>query len=201
MKMHLMVLLGAGLLAGCAYDGHSFLEFGTTPERATYGAEAINVPPAPARPTPGNPPPENRNPIVENRVTGTWTFTTPRTVTRVERRTGSYDQFSLYNGQPQPTDRPFAIVTVTKDRSSIAEQDPATYKIANKREYVLNGGIAQEWTGTTDAGAGFCELIVRRPGGEGQSSDVCHAMALARNEEEQKLALGILGSIVWTAGR
>ncbi len=195
------VVLGTVLAVGCARDTHSFLEFGTTPERATYGDEKITVEPAATRVTAGNPQPQILDPIAETRITGTWTFTTPRTVTQVERRTGDYHQYSLYNGRPEPTDRPFAIITVSKDRSSTVEKEPATYKVSNKREYVMNGGLVQEWTGLTEAGAGFCEMIVRRPGAEGQKGDVCHAMALARNEEEQKLALGILGSIVWTPSR
>lgn len=192
------LLLAALCVAGCRV-GDSYLETRTTPERAEYGGQAIDVPPAPVKPA--SAPAERGEPIVVDQVTGTWTFTVPRTVTQVERRSADYHQYSLYNGQPQPTDRPFMIITVSRDRASIAEKEPATYKVSNKREYVINGNIAQEWTGLTDAGAGFCEMIVRRPGTPGRTGDVCHAMALARNEEEQKLALGMLGSITWKASR
>ena len=53
----------------------------------------------------------------------------------------------------------------------------------------------------TNTGQGFCEMVVRKPGAEGQTGDVCHAMAVVKNEDEQKLALGILASIVWQPNR
>ncbi len=193
-----IVAAGLALLMGC--KSTSYLESGTTPDRAGYGATAIDVPPAPVRHA-VNLPPEKTNPVVEEVITGTWTFTTPPTVTRVEKRTADYHQFSLYMGRPEPTDKPFVVITVTRDRNSIAANDPATYKVSNQREYVLNGGVAQEWVGLTDVGAGFCEMIVRRPGADGQTGDVCHAIAVARTNEERTLALSILGSIVWTPSR
>jgi hypothetical protein len=137
--------------------------------------------------------------VIDTQVVGTWTFTVPPTVTRVERKTAEMDQFSLYNGRPQPTDTPFVVMTVGRNRQVTAEGDPATYKVSGQREYTMNGAIVQEWIGLTNTGAGFCEMIVRKPGTAGQTGDVCHAMAIARTEEEQKLALGILGSIEWTA--
>jgi hypothetical protein len=107
------------------------------------------------------------------------------------------DQYSLYMGRPQPTDTPFLVITVSNDRQSTAESDPDTYKIGDHREYVMKGGIVQEWTGRTAQGAGFSELIIRKPGREGETGDVCHALAIARTPEEHQVALSILGSIVF----
>ena len=100
---------------------------------------------------------------ITEQVVGTWTFTAPPTVTRVERKTADFDRFSLYTGIPAPTDVPFLVITVSRDRTSLAETDADNYKVSGKREYVMNGNIAQEWTGLTKSGAGFCELIVRKP--------------------------------------
>lgn len=196
----MLAMLVAGGLAGCA--GDSFLEQRTQVDRAAYGDQAIPVPPPVARVETVNPNPigPGRMMTVEH-VAGTWKFTAPETVTRVERRTGDMDQFSLYAGQPAPTDTPFAVITTTRNRASIVEADPATYKISGQREYVMNGAIAKEWTGLTNLGAGFCELVVRKPGTEGQTGDVCHAIAVVKTPDEQKLAAEILGSIVWQANR
>ena len=73
---------------------------------------------------------------------------------------------------------------------------PETYKVGNTRSYILNGNIAREWTGTMKNGAVFSELVISKPGGKG---DVCHAVAVAKNAEERKAALEILGSITWKA--
>ena len=203
MKPLIHIMTAATLACGLtACTNNRFLEQRTIPERAAYGADPIPYSPASAEAnTVTHRTTTTIDTLLPPQVTGTWTFTTPPTITRVEKRTDTFDQFTLFNGRPGPEDRPFLVITVGKDRTSIAEANPGTYKISNTREYVLNGNVAQEWTGLTDGGAGFCELIVRRPGTEGQTGDVCHATALARNEEEQKLALPILASIVWKESR
>jgi hypothetical protein len=126
---------------------------------------------------------------------GTWKFTLPANVRQVAREMQEWQRISLYIGMPRVTEEPFMVITVGRERESRAEK--AKYTITGKREYVMNGNIAVEWTGQTDTGAGFCELIVRRPGTAGETGDVCHALATAKNEDEQKIALAILGSIVW----
>jgi len=134
-------------------------------------------------------------------VTGTWDFTVPSTVTRVEKKNDELSEYSLYYGRPAPTDKPFVVITVAPptdagaDKASQAAADTATYKVSGTRTYILNGAVASEWTGRTKDGAAFCELILNHPGG----GDVCHAMAIAGDEEQRKLALQILGSIVWKA--
>jgi len=197
--MLMLAVVSAGAITGCA--GDSFLEQRTKSDRAEYGSELIPVPPPHVEPVNANPIGPGGVLIIDDKVMGTWKFTTPPTVTRVERKTADYDQFSLYNGRPAPTDTPFLVITTTRNRESIAAGDPATYKVAGQREYVMNGVIAQEWTGLTNTGQGFCEMVVRKPGAEGSTGDVCHAMAVVKNEDEQKLALGILGSIVWQPNR
>ena len=200
MKTIWMMLAGGamGMMAGCA--GDSFLEQRTNADRAVYGSDLIAVPPARVETVNPNPIGPGGVLIVE-KVAGSWKFTTPETVTRVEKKTAEMDQFSLYNGVPQPTDLPFLVIQTTRNRASIAEADKGMYKVSNQREYVMNGAIAQEWTGLTSNGAGFCELVVRKPGTEGQTGDVCHAMAIVKTEDERKLALGILESIAWEANR
>ena len=197
MKTFATVILTSSLiLAGC--ESSSPLDSRTNPDRPDYGKEAIAVPPPHVDIVNPDPRGADGGVVITDQVVGTWTFTSPPTVTRVERKTADFDRFSLYTGIPAPTDVPFLVITVSRDRASTAEADPGTYQVSGKREYVMNGNIAQEWTGLTKAGAGFCELIVRKPGTAGQTGDVCHAMALARTEDEQKMALAILGSIVWT---
>jgi hypothetical protein len=191
---HPAFLSAALLLAGCGTS--TILDDRTIPDRPNFGAKALPVPPAPPPhvdivnedPTP--------NPAVAlpDQITGTWSFVTPPTVTRVERRNENLAQYSLYLGRPAPDDTPFLVITVSRDPRGIAEGDPATYKIANQRQYTLNGNLAKEWTGNTTAGAGYCELLLTKPAGTG---DVCHAMAIAKTEEQRKLALDILASISW----
>ena len=134
-------------------------------------------------------------------ITGTWTFTVPRTVTRVMKKTGELTQYSLYAGRPAANDTPIVVITVgppsAAPENSVAESDPATYKVTGTRSYVLNGNIAHAWTGTTSTGSAFSELVLTRPGATA-TSDVCHAMATARNTAERTEALAILGSITWT---
>lgn len=202
-KMIVLGLLSATMLGGCA--NKSFLATQYAPARANLGDQPIEVAPTPTAETPKEmvnaDPSEGELPNLPERevVTGTWTFTTPPTVTRMERKNGELSQFSLYNGRPAADAKPFVVITVapaTSESGSQAEAEPGTYKVSETRSYVLNGNIAQEWTGLTSDGAAFCELVVRRPG---SGTDVCHAMAIARTSAERELALKILGSLTWTA--
>ena len=209
MKKQLMAVGLMGIVAsvvGC--QSLSYLERDYTPARAAYGKDALPVP-APTTEeasrsssrsvTPINPDPSGPmlpGVLEETKITGTWTFTTPTTVTRVERRNADLSQFSLYNGRPGGSDTPFVVITVSPDARSQAENDAGTYQIKNVRSYVLNGNIAKEWTGFTKNGAAFCELIITKAYG---SADVCHAVAIVKNSEERKVALDVLGSIVWTS--
>jgi hypothetical protein len=192
------LLLGISvlLLAGCAHE--SYLTQQTTPDRAELRDKEIPVPPPPPHVDVVNPNPIGPGePIVlPVEVTGTWTFTTPASTTRVERKVGDTDQFSIYDGRPSPTDTPIVVITVARDQQPIAASDPAHYKVANQREYAMNGNIVHEWTGQA-GGAGFSELLIRRPGENLQEGETCHAMAIVKTPDQQKTALGILSSIVW----
>jgi len=191
-----LILTSSLVLAGC--ESQNLLDSRTIPDRPAYGKETIAVPPPHVDIVNPDPRGADGGVVITDQVVGTWTFTAPPTVTQVERKTADFDRFSLYTGIPAPADTPFLVLTVTRDRASTVEADTDNYRVSGKREYVMNGNIAQEWTGLTKAGAGFCELIVRKPGPAGQTGDVCHALALARTEDEQKMALAILSSIVWT---
>jgi hypothetical protein len=198
MIREVLIAVCAVAIGGC--DTPSPLERQTRPERAEFGDQLIAVPPEP-RAEMVRSEATAAGEIASQEVTGIWTFTTPPTVTRIERKNGDIDQFTLYNGQPAPTDTPFLVITVSRSQKSIAEAEPATYKISSQRDYSMNGGLVHEWIGQTSSGAGFCELMIRRPGAAGETGDLCHAMALARTDEEQKLALAILASIVWKPSR
>jgi len=188
-----LLAIGGFALGGCRT--HSFLDQQTVPDRAKYGSKALPVSEEPAvkvvQPTPSG------IDLPEDEVAGTWTFTVPATVTRVEHKTDAFDEYTLFNGRPGPNDKPFVVITVNKDRGGSAEKD-AEYKVASQRDYTMNGNVVHEWTGQTAAGVGFSELLIRRPGTAGETGDVCHVLALARNNDEQKLALSILGSIQYT---
>ena len=201
MKIRTLILAAcAAIIAGC--DNKTLLEHQTDPDRADFAEEVIIAPP-PAAPAGGGTTgaqaavPAQPGAAPAEMITGIWSFTTPPTVTRVERKNGDIHQFSLYNGRPAPTDTPFMVVTVSRSRQSIAESEPDTYKVSGQRDYSMNGGLVHEWIGMTSSGAGFSELLIRRPGAAGATGDVCHAMALARTNEEQQLAVSILASIVW----
>jgi len=201
-----VLVLAAGLaVGGCASSNHMEMEY--HPFRADLSDQPVeqthNPPAAPPVQVVNSDPTqvENQQPkptvVLPEEVAGTWTFTTPSTVTRVERKNGELDQFSLYNGRPTATQKPMVVITVAPagaDETAQATQDAVQYKVTGHREYVLNGNLAQEWTGLTQEGAAFCELIVKKPNGQG---DVCHAMAIARTGEERKVALDVLASIVW----
>ena len=175
----------------------SYLTQQTSPNRASLTDDQILVPPPPPpHVTVVNPPP-GQPLILPVEVTGTWTFTTPTTTTRTERKIGDTDQFSIFDGRPSPTDTPLVVITVARDQKSLAESDPAAYKITNQREYPMNGNLVHEWTGQTTAGSGFSELLISRPGEDLQQGETCHAIAIVKNAAQQKTALAILGSIIW----
>jgi hypothetical protein len=199
------LLLATIAMGGCA--NKNFLDTQYAPYRADLSDQPIEVthnPPAVApidvfNPDPTQTPTAPSPPLVQEIITGTWTFTTPSTVTRNERKNAQLSEFSLYNGRPRPSDKPFVVITVApadSDGGSHAEADPEKFHTSATRQYVLNGNLAKEWSGLTTDGAAFCELIVRRPG---EAGDVCHAVAIAKNTAERKLALDILGSITWQA--
>ncbi len=189
-----MIVVAALALAGCP-SSPSRLEQATTPERATFGGYVIAT-------SPRGPGGDGSAAVVVTDAPGVWKYTVPASVTTVTQKMQEWDKISLYIGIPKVTDEPFMVITVGKERESHAETEKAKYTVTGKREYVMNGNIATEWTGQISSGAGFCELIVRRPGTAGETGDVCHALATARNENEQKVALGILGSIGWeTTGK
>jgi hypothetical protein len=183
-------------LIGCA--GSSKFDKEYAPDRAEFGATPIPVPPPPPPPLAHveivNDEPTTNPGIAVEHVTGTWIFTAPPTVTRVEKKTEDMWQVSIYQGVPALTDTPFVVIQISKDPQTLSETDKDTYKVKKQRQYILNGNMAQEWTGNTTDGSGFCELLIRKPADAG---DVCHAMAIAKTQEERQTALDILGSIVW----
>ena len=188
-------------LAGAAFgwggcENPSFLEQRTKPDRAAFGTEVIDLRTLPRAIAATIPAPPTTAPA----ELGNWTYTVPSTVTSVEHKTASAIEVSLFMGRPGPGDLPFMVITTTHDRQTRAVRDPS-FTVQEDREYTMNGSIVKEWTGLTATGAGFSELLVRRPGPSGDSTQVCHAIALARTEDEQKLALSILGSITWTPAR
>jgi hypothetical protein len=202
-KTLLPLLLATATFSGCA--SKSFLDTQYAPYRADLKDQPVEVTHTPPAATPVdvvNPDPAQTTaiaPPVQEVITGTWTFTTPTTVTRNERKNNQLSEFSLYNGRPNATDKPFVVITVApadSDGGSHAQADPDQFKTSATREYVLNGNLAKEWSGLTNTGAAFCELIVRRPGNDG---DICHAIAIAKTTADRKLALDILGSITWQA--
>jgi hypothetical protein len=197
----LTVLALTATLAGC-YSTNP-LDKRYVSVRPNYGDTALPNPgeaPAPrpkleiVNPSPVRNPPA---PAFQDIVTGTWTFTTPPTTTRVERKNGGMSQFSIYMGRPGPTDTPLVVITVSSDAKSLAESDAETYKVTGTRTYVLNGNVAKEWTGTTSGGVPFNELLISKPGVD--KGDKCHAIAVAKTAEQRKLAVEILSSITWKA--
>jgi hypothetical protein len=198
-----MLIVGAVLAAGGCQSKNYLTERYNLP-RADLKDDPIEVTHEPAPVTAGETvneePTAQTPPAVPGTVdviTGTWDFSVPPTVTRVERKSADLQQFSLYNGRPAPADKPFVVITIApseSDKGSLAEADPDKYKISNTRSYALNGNIAKEWTGRTSDGSAYCELIITKPGGTG---DLCHAIGVAKSADERKLALDILGSITW----
>jgi hypothetical protein len=188
-----MVMAVGALVGGC--KSSSPLDQRTTPYRATYGNEKIDLrtlPPGPDTAAAGG-----ATTATAPAELGNWTYTTPTSVTRDEHKNGTIDEVSFFVGRPGADDLPFLVISTTRDHATRAEHDPA-FKIQQQREYSMNGNVVHEWTGLTATGSGFSELLVRRPGDTAGQEQVCHAIALARTEEEQKLALAILSSITWT---
>ncbi len=177
---------GVGGVGGCNWQARQPINERQIPDRAAYGDKALPYEPPPPHVEMVNPDPTARGggrvpaPVTEERITGTWTFVTPETVTRVEQQTGQFSRYSLYEGRPEPTDTPFLVITISKDARGMTPSDPATYKIGGQRDYALNGNLAHEWSGNTNTGSGFSELLIKKAGGEG--GDVCsRVIAVAKN--------------------
>jgi hypothetical protein len=203
-RVYVAAVMGLAAAGMCGCHSTSELDRRYPTDRAALPEEPLPNPPryAPAphvdvtepEPTATSPAPEQA-PV----ITGTWTFTTPPTVTRLMKKTGEMMQYSLYAGRPAANDTPIVVITVGPPEQvgrSVAESDPATYKVTGTRSYTLNGNIAREWTGTTSTGSAFSELELSRPGAS-ETSDVCHVMATARNTAERTTALEILKSVTW----
>src|SRR3954447_26447029 len=105
------LMVGAVALAACgATTRSSYLDTVYAPDRAKLGSQP--VPPPPVEPSRHidivNPDPTQKSggtlPSQPDTIAGTWTFVTPPTVTRVERKTamgGGYNsEYTLYNGRP-----------------------------------------------------------------------------------------------------
>lgn len=134
----------------------------------------------------------------EEEITGTWEFTTPTTVTRVDKVQGDFEQYLLYWGRPVEGDTPFVVLTVGPKLEVRSEEAGSSFKAESNRIYRLNGLVAKEWTGyTADKKLPFCELVVTH---EGKGSE-CHAVAVVKNEAQRKVALEVLGSLMWKANR
>lgn len=210
MRRMTAVFLGvAGLVAGCSMP--SELENRQTISRPEWDSRALPKPTASQVET-GARAAEGANattmagktviPELDDTIAGTWDFTVPATVTRVSRSTNDFEQALLYVGRPngeaapRPTDKPFLVITTRAEVQSVVEESPEDYKVKATRAYLLNGQPCKESTGYTKKGESFCELIIKRAKG-----DQLHAMAIATNDEQRKIALEILASIKWTAAK
>jgi hypothetical protein len=131
---------------------------------------------------------------VEDSVTGTYTFTTPKNVTQLQVGSTEYSVYQLYVGEARPTDTPLLVITVAPKVESEAASGAGDLKMEKSRSYSLNGLATQEWTGKTTQGLPFCELIVSH----GDKGEKLHAIAIARDEASRKVALDILASITWS---
>lgn len=195
--MKMWVVAGMLMLAaGCT--NYSPLSQRYEPSRADYGDRLIPVIPQAPKVDVVNPTPvgDSTGPTVIEQIKGTWVYTVPPTVTRVDQRTAEFSQASLYNGRPKATDTPFLVIHVGPSGESLVEADKDTYTVTAQRSYVFNGAFVNERQGKTKSGGGFVELIFTKPVGGG---DVCRAVAVAKTAEERKLALDIIHSIVWKA--
>ena len=192
-KLLLIALLAAAGLPACQSEPFIDRRFAT--DRAELGLEPIAAP-AEAAPVINPSPTGTTLPgVLEPTIRGTWTFTTPTTVTRLEHVTDSYSQYSLYYGRPAPGDTPFVVITVgpAQDEKLPDESGPTS-----ERDYVLNGNIAHERVGHLTDGAAFCALSIHRPD---DPADTCSAVAIAKTSDQRKLALEILASIAWSANK
>jgi hypothetical protein len=131
---------------------------------------------------------------VEDTVTGTYTFTTPKNVTELQVGSTDYSVYQLYVGEAKPTDTPLVVITVASKIESEAASGAGDLKAVKSRSYTLNGLTTQEWTGKTTEGLPFCELIISH----GDTGEKLHAIAIARDEASRKIALDILASITWS---
>ncbi len=126
-------------------------------------------------------------------VTGTYSFTVPDTITSFKKSTTTYRQYLLYDGRPTANQKPFCILTVGAKLARNCDNN-LNFNITGKRTFILNGLSAHEWSGYTNAGNPFAEIIVSHLGG----GDKLDALAIAPNARVRNIALKILGSIHWT---
>ena len=126
-------------------------------------------------------------------VTGTYSFTVPYTVTSFKKSTAMYRQYLLYNGRTTANQKPFCVLTVA---AKVARncRNRLKFNVSAKRSFILNGLVAHEWSGYTNSGNPFAELIVSHLGG----GDKLDALAIAPNDQIRAMALKILSSIHWT---
>jgi hypothetical protein len=126
-------------------------------------------------------------------ATGTYSFTVPDTITSFKKSTATYRQYLLYAGRPTPNQKPFCILTVA---ANVARNcgNSLKFNVKARRTFVLNGLEAHEWSGYTNAGDPFAEIIVSHLGG----GDQLDALAIAPDNRVRAMALKILSSIRWT---
>ncbi len=130
-------------------------------------------------------------PMVVTHRPGRFVFVVPGNVARITSTLHGKNAYLLYYGRPKPSDQPFVTVTAGRQMHSATKNNPA-FKVTGFREFILNGSLAEQWTGSTVSGHPFCELIVRH--GKNHAVD---ALAIARTRGARKAALQILGSIRW----
>ncbi len=208
MKRKMMLIAGGVLavIAGCGTTGSELAEQQKI-ERPQWGDEVIVREPTTREVSIGKEAVDGQSattragvlspvmPVMEEAaVMGTWDYTTPRSVSRISRSTNEYEQASLYVGKPGGTDQPFLVITTGEGVKSLVEGAEEEYGVEGTRVYLLNGQECKETTGHTKTKQVFCELLVSH-GGKVR----LHAMAVAKNEEQRKLALEIMASIKWTA--
>lgn len=185
--------LGLIFLAGC--EGYNPLAYPQASYRANLTDHVITVREIAAQPqesgiSSGSVMPGQLEPAA---VTGTYSFTVPYTVTSFKKSTETYRQYLLYNGRPTANQTPFCTLTVA---AKVARncRDSLHFNVTGKRTFILNGLAAHEWTGYTNSGNPFAELIVSHLGG----GDKLDALAIAPDDQIRRMALKILSSIHWT---
>lgn len=189
----LSAALGMLLMAGCA--GYNPLAYPQNSYRASLTTHVISVHelPPPAEESgisSGSVMPGQLEPAA---VTGTYSFTVPYSVTSFKKSTDTYRQYLLYNGRPTPNQKPFCVLTVAADVARNCGNS-LKFNVDSERTFILNGLAAHEWSGYTNSGNPFAELIVSHLGG----GDKLDALAIAPNNQIRKMALKILSSIHWT---